>query len=614
MSERDPKALLGEVVAGRYRLDDIIATGGMGAVYRGEHVHMRKQVAIKLLHPETEKLPELVQRFERESIVGAHASHPNVASASDFGKDPNGTYYLVLEYIEGITLRQLLRKGPLDFDRACDIARKIALGLEAIHKLGIVHRDLGPRNVMVSGEPPDDVKLIDFGFAKVPLEKFAKAQQVTALTSKGIVFGTVGFMAPEAGFGMHAVTARSDLYSLGVIFYEMLTGKHPFDHKDERKLFQAHSFEEPPPPSRRAPERHVPPAIERVILRLLEKAPDNRYPDAHAFIDALDTAVAETALSENVDAEPVPRHPGPSDPAVPFESPLSESARSERSLRESDPEPRGATSRQTRPKRRGALGWWLFLLVVAGAGAAVLLVPGLMDRLANLAAGGPSAPPAPPVVPPTTADVPATAAPTVAATAEETPEPAPVAAPRPTEIDGLDAAGWLIVMREAAKAQDAGRSARAFEAIAKIDPARLGDPVVVPDAAAAVVVAAAGGDLSKPTFALFEGPELGEAGPDVLYRIINIYGGSQGAKRAGELLEKEDVLRRASPALKIALELSRTPCRERPALFDRAVAEGDDRALAILVAMTDADCMACCLRAEPSLPRAINDLRQRLRG
>src|SRR5690606_4687412 len=113
-------------------LDDIIATGGMGAVYRGEHVHMRKQVAIKLLHPETEKLPELVQRFERESIVGAHASHPNVASASDFGKDANGTYYLVLEYIEGITLRQLLRKqGPLELDRACDIARKIALGLEA---------------------------------------------------------------------------------------------------------------------------------------------------------------------------------------------------------------------------------------------------------------------------------------------------------------------------------------------------------------------------------------------------------------------------------------------------------------------------------------------------
>src|SRR5690606_16678018 len=100
--------------------------------------------------------------------------------------------------------------GPLDLERAIHIAKKIAAGLEAIHKLGIVHRDLGPRNVMVNGKPPDEVKLIDFGFAKVPLEKFAAEAQATALTSKGMVFGTVGFMAPEAGFGMHAVTERSD--------------------------------------------------------------------------------------------------------------------------------------------------------------------------------------------------------------------------------------------------------------------------------------------------------------------------------------------------------------------------------------------------------------------
>jgi serine/threonine-protein kinase len=233
MSDIDAKAMLGRVVAERYRLDAIIAEGGMGAVYRGEHIHMRKRVAIKLLHPETKELPELVQRFERESIVGAHASHRNVASATDFGKDSDGTYYLIQEHIEGITLRSLLTRGPLEPSRALAIARDVALGLEAIHAIGIVHRDLAPKNVMVSETPPDTVKVIDFGFAKVPVERFANQGPAMALTSKGTVFGTIGFIAPEAAFGMAALGPKADLYALGVIMYEMLAGRHPFEHTDQ---------------------------------------------------------------------------------------------------------------------------------------------------------------------------------------------------------------------------------------------------------------------------------------------------------------------------------------------------------------------------------------------
>lgn len=628
MAERDPKALLGQVVAGRYRLDAIVAMGGMGAVYRGEHVHMRKQVAVKLLHPETEKLPELVQRFERESIVGAHASHPNVASATDFGKAADGTYYLVLEYIEGITLRQLLTRGPLELERAVDIVRQIARGLEAIHKLGIVHRDLAPRNVMVSEAPPDAVKLIDFGFAKVPLEKFAhEAQQAVALTSKGMVFGTVGFMAPEAGFGMHAVTARSDLYALGVIFYEMLAGKHPFDHTDHKKLFQAHSLEEPPPPSARAPDRRIPRELEQIILRLIEKSPDERYPSAGAVVAALDEATATMSREEVAADEVEPARQRSDEASSPAEL-TAEEAATEAISREAFAEKRSRqkrdrertseppAARRRPPKKRGALGLWLLLVPLVGAAAALFWVPDLLPRLRATLSGAENPGPAvsPPSVapsPPDTATAPTVVAsapsPTVASSAPPAPQP------RPEEIDGLDASGWSMVLREAANSQDAGRSAKALEAIARIEPERLGEPQVVSDAAAAaVIVALAGGELAESTFDLLGSESLGSAGPDILYRMMTIYGGSKGASLATKLLADEAVLGRASAALRIALELRSTPCAERVELFERAAAEGDGRALLILVGMQSDDCSACCMRHEPRLQPTIQAIRARL--
>src|SRR5262245_27623838 len=147
--------------------------GGMGAVFRGEHVHMRKRVAVKVLHPSTQGFPELVTRFERESIVGAHVSHPNVCSASDFGRLEDGSCYLVLEYVEGITLHELIHRGPLPAERAASIARQLAAALEAAHHLEIWHRDVKPRNIMIVEGPPDRVKLIDFGLAKVPVQRFS---------------------------------------------------------------------------------------------------------------------------------------------------------------------------------------------------------------------------------------------------------------------------------------------------------------------------------------------------------------------------------------------------------------------------------------------------------
>ena len=143
-------ALIGRVISGRYRIESPIAAGGMGAVFLGEHLHMRKRVAIKILHAETEGLEGLAAQFEREAIAGAHIEHPNVASATDFGELDDGSYFLVLEYVRGVTLAEVLEKGPLAVERAVSIARQIASGLGAAHAMGIVHRDMMSGNIMLT--------------------------------------------------------------------------------------------------------------------------------------------------------------------------------------------------------------------------------------------------------------------------------------------------------------------------------------------------------------------------------------------------------------------------------------------------------------------------------
>ncbi|HZO13672.1 MAG TPA: serine/threonine-protein kinase, partial [Polyangiaceae bacterium] len=166
-------AMLGRVISGRYRIVEPIAHGGMGTVFRGDHLHMRKRVAIKILHAETEGLPGLVAQFEREAIAGAHITHPNVAIATDFGELEDGSYFLVLEYVKGATLSDVLKDGPMPQDRVVHIAKQIASALHSVHEMGIVHRDLKPGNIMLQRGSGDQAKLIDFGFAKVPVDRIS---------------------------------------------------------------------------------------------------------------------------------------------------------------------------------------------------------------------------------------------------------------------------------------------------------------------------------------------------------------------------------------------------------------------------------------------------------
>ncbi len=226
--------LVGRVVSERYRIEALIGEGGMGAVYLAEHVLMRKRLAVKVLHAEMTRMPEMVARFEREAMAAAHIEHPNVAAATDFGKLENGAFFLVLEYVEGTNLRDLIERGPLEIRRALHIAHQMASALARAHALGIVHRDLKPENVMLvlrDGDA-DFVKVLDFGIAKVPVGDLGRTSSnkdgAQVLTQLGMVYGTPEYMAPEQALGQE-VDLRADLYALGVILFEMLSGVRPFD-------------------------------------------------------------------------------------------------------------------------------------------------------------------------------------------------------------------------------------------------------------------------------------------------------------------------------------------------------------------------------------------------
>ncbi len=287
-SEADAgQALIGTVLADRYRIDKLLGSGGMGSVYRAQHVHMRKAVAIKVLHKEMTYLPEVVARFEREAVAAARIEHPNVANATDFGRLADGAFYLVLEYVEGKSLRAALKeRGPMDTPRALHITRQIADALAAAHAAGIVHRDLKPDNVMLierKGER-ELVKVLDFGIAKLNTGD-AKEQ----LTQLGTIFGTPEYMAPEQAQGQE-VDARADLYTLGILLYEMLAGITPFNDDDLVVVLTRTLTMEPPalPP-------RIDPAVAAFVMQLLNKNPAARVQsavDLMARVDALQNHLA----------------------------------------------------------------------------------------------------------------------------------------------------------------------------------------------------------------------------------------------------------------------------------------------------------------------------------
>jgi serine/threonine-protein kinase len=290
-SDVDGDPLVGAVISDRYRLLERVGEGGMGAVYRGEHVTLRKRVAVKFLHAELSRIPDVVARFEREAVAAANLEHPNVVAAHDFGKTKDGQFYLVMEFVEGGSLRDLLEKEPrLAPIRAVQIARHIASALQRAHALEIVHRDLKPETVVLVERDGDKefAKVIDYGIAKVAAGRLSDGGK--PLTQAGMVFGTPDYMAPEQALG-GKVDHRADLYAFGVMVYEMLVGERPFTGDDVMAILGQHMTAPPPSASQKAPPGVLPLAVDGVLARMLAKSPADRFNAANEFVQSLEVAL-----------------------------------------------------------------------------------------------------------------------------------------------------------------------------------------------------------------------------------------------------------------------------------------------------------------------------------
>jgi hypothetical protein len=279
----------------RYRITGVLGSGGMGCVYLAEHVSIRRPLALKLLHPEVEEIEEVAKRFEREAFAIGRVDHPNCVNVSDFGKFGDGTFYMVLELLDGVLLFDLLeRQSRVDWKRALHIGRHVLSALAYAHDAGIIHRDVKPENVILVDQDgdPDFAKILDFGIAK--LHDDAQADSDTGLltndnklTQQGITIGTPTYIAPEQAYGL-SIDRRADLYSLSVMLYEMITGVPPFDADEVGALLRMHVSAKVPPFAAVAPDVDVPEAVEQLILHGLQKKAEDRIGSAEEYIDRID--------------------------------------------------------------------------------------------------------------------------------------------------------------------------------------------------------------------------------------------------------------------------------------------------------------------------------------
>ncbi|MGH2801793.1 MAG: Stk1 family PASTA domain-containing Ser/Thr kinase [Thermoleophilaceae bacterium] len=344
------------LVDSRYRILRRIGSGGMADVYCAEDTHLGRQVAVKVLHRRFAQDQEFVERFRREASAAAGLQHPNVVGVFDRGRH-DGTYYIAMEHLPGRTLKEIVAEGaPLGQEQVVDLGVQILQAAGFAHRHGVIHRDFKPHNVIV--DEHGHAKVTDFGIARAGASE---------MTETGSIMGTAQYLSPEQAQG-HAVTASSDLYSIGVVLYEMLAGRLPFDGDSAVSIALKHLSEPPVPISQLRPDVH--PALESVVMAALAKEPERRWQSADDFGQALTAAAAQLGEEPSGDTAagfaPIPVPAPDGNTAPPMVAPVAEPAGRKHSAR---PSARGLASER---KRRWP--WFLLgALVVALAGFLIYL-------------------------------------------------------------------------------------------------------------------------------------------------------------------------------------------------------------------------------------------------
>jgi eukaryotic-like serine/threonine-protein kinase len=602
-----PPSLVGTVLAGRYRIERLLGSGGMGSVYRAEHVLMRKACAVKVLHREMMQVKEVVARFEREAVAAARIEHPNVATATDFGQLENGSFYLVLEFIEGKSLsQQIASGGPLPEERALVITRQIADALAAAHGAGIVHRDLKPDNVMLVAKDGsgDLVKVLDFGIAKLKIEETGQDQQ--ALTRLNTVMGTPEYMSPEQARG-EPVDHRADLYTVGVILYEMLCGTSPFRHEEFVVVLTKKLTEDPP-----ALPAHVSGQTRELVDALLRRSPDERPQTAAEVVSRVDSILgyspAPSLAFAPVSGQGAALRKREIPPSVAYantvigEAPVSAPAISWTNRAQTALGPALALARK--PVAVGTRQIPLGLV-----GAALMGLPLLLALLVSVVAGGSGA-----------AASPASSAAALAKVDDDMTE-------LMQRAEGGDAKALAELVERAPKAKlpsaflalgrgyfklgqlEAGL--RAYRSGGQLDPSLGASQDVLRDLRRGLR------DPANEQLTLDVASALGPAGADFLYDVYDAHRTSNIplSKQAKLLLDSDGVAGQQSEALKVTLELAKAKsegCQAVKKLLPRVLTSGDLRSAPLLTRLADRrgcgflglrDCFSC-LRVGKDLANA----------
>jgi serine/threonine-protein kinase len=354
---------IGQEIIGQFRIVQRIGKGGMGAVYKAEQPAMGRFVAVKILHRNLASRPDLVSRFRREARAMSRLTHPNTVRVFLYGQLDSGSLYIVMEYLEGLNLHQITkRQGPMALDRAAKILGQCAGALEEAHNAGIIHRDLKPENILLSeqGGMRDFAKVLDFGLAKV---HDIDLKSSSPLTQEGMVFGTPEFMSPEQARGK-ILDGRSDIYSLGTILYEMITGKLPFDARNPADYIRHHIKSPPIPVTQRVPELQFPPELDDFFAMALAKKTEDRYQTATEFAEGLQPFTGTPSRAPEESAAPEVPSSTPEASAEPPSTPAAASAPKK------SPPPQEPKSSSALWIAIGVLG---FLVVALGVSLVVVL-------------------------------------------------------------------------------------------------------------------------------------------------------------------------------------------------------------------------------------------------